>query len=741
MRWIIWLISGMLLLTAGVAQAQNAALAHNEVTQLGKGLAEFIAWSPDGTTLAVGGSLGVWLYDSLDTEPRLFETFRPVEQFSFADDGKVLAAIDSYTGPDAVDQVTTWDVATGKQLNTWQTMSKTNESEFSPDGNYVAVSSSAGLVTLWNVLTGQVQKEIIPFSERMLEQGYKLSFSADGSRLAIGTDGGDAVPDTIQVWNTNDGELIAALSSGFHTIDHLVLSPDGQLVAVKGLYNGINGLEIWDVNQPYSLPEEIDGLGDIAFTPDSSQLMYVSAARQIMLRDLLTGDEQVIGTFTIDDYVAAAQSYFLDNHTLVLRIEFGRVNDLDNLWIWNSESGLVTTRIGTYRRLFFRPNGQMFGYVGLDSGVHLWDRNTLQDSAILQGYNWSVRQVAYNADGSVVAAVVQTDDYEHDLLRLWNVESGQQVESFCLESQSYENQRFNFSPDGTALAYVDLYGIAHIWDIGTGFDRLTVNAHEGGVTAMAFTPDGKTFLTGGRDSTIRLWDTTTGSLLSSWQLNKAILKLIISPDGQTAVVQIGDPAVRDEVYGLELWDATTGQQREVLINDPMTKDLSFFFSPNSQHLFTFIPRFQTFIQVWSVEDGAQEQVIYPNYPSPAAIVYAKFDTTSELLATRDANWVLTQYDADSFAPIRTDARLGVDDFAFSPQGNFLATGADIIQIWDNDASVKNLNAVAVLQNDPEGMHYGRVTSLDFSPDGANLVFGSEDGAVRIWHIPDLTIGG
>jgi hypothetical protein len=37
---------------------------YNEVLRLGRGTANDIAWRPDGQSLVVGGSLGVWFYDN-----------------------------------------------------------------------------------------------------------------------------------------------------------------------------------------------------------------------------------------------------------------------------------------------------------------------------------------------------------------------------------------------------------------------------------------------------------------------------------------------------------------------------------------------------------------------------------------------------------------------------------------------------------------------------------------------------
>ncbi|MFM6265641.1 MAG: WD40 repeat domain-containing protein, partial [Dolichospermum sp.] len=45
-----------------------------------------------------------------------------------------------------------------------------------------------------------------------------------------------------------------------------------------------------------------------------------------------------------------------------------------------------------------------------------------------------------------------------------------------------------------------------------GQEKLTFKAHSDSVTAIAFTPDGKTVISGSRDNTIKAWDLKTGEV-------------------------------------------------------------------------------------------------------------------------------------------------------------------------------------------------------------------------------------
>src|SRR5262245_30688950 len=83
-----------------------------QLAMLGRGFITGLAWSPDGRTLAVASSVGVWLYDANtpDALPRLLEGHtNGVNSIAFSPDGTTLAV----GGGD--NTVRLWDVASGEQ--------------------------------------------------------------------------------------------------------------------------------------------------------------------------------------------------------------------------------------------------------------------------------------------------------------------------------------------------------------------------------------------------------------------------------------------------------------------------------------------------------------------------------------------------------------------------------------------------------------------------------------------------
>ena len=117
-----------------------------------------------------------------------------------------------------------------------------------------------------------------------------------------------------------------------------------------------------------------------------------------------------------------------------------------------------------------------------------------------------------------------------------------------------------FSPDGRTV--LSGGGELVLWEVATGEMLHTFEANSSIIFSVAFSPDGQTILSGGvtRDSEdenselrgeLILWDATTGEMLHTFdELDSGILDVAFSPDGQTILSGGGE---------LILWDATTGE--------------------------------------------------------------------------------------------------------------------------------------------------------------------------------------
>jgi WD40 repeat protein len=105
-----------------------------------------------------------------------------------------------------------------------------------------------------------------------------------------------------------------------------------------------------------------------------------------------------------------------------------------------------------------------------------------------------------------------------------------------------------WSPDGTRLALASYDTTVRVWDAATGTILHTLTGHTKVVYSVAWSPDGTRLASFSYDDTARVWDAATGAMLHTLT---GIKGGVWSPDGTRLVLNWDNKTVR-------IWDATTG---------------------------------------------------------------------------------------------------------------------------------------------------------------------------------------
>ena len=276
------------------------------------------------------------------------------------------------------------------------------------------------------------------------------------------------------------------------------------------------------------------------------------------------------------------------------------------------------------------------------------------------------------------------------------------------------------------------------------------SGHVDGVTAVAWSPDGRRIVTGSYDATIRVWDAVTGEELLSPEHRHWVRSVAWSPDASR--IAAGSD------YGVRVWDAVTGE--ELLSLEHGNQVESVVWSPDGSRIAAgFVG---DGVRVWDAVTGeglfslersrlVRSVVWSPDGSRIAAgsaggVRFWDAVTGEYLFSLEHSHWVRSvvwspdgsRIAAGSAGGVRVwDAVTGeglfslersrlVRSVVWSPDGSRIATGfvGDGVRVLD-----------AVTGKELLSLERGRgVESVAWSPDGKRILTKTRRNEIRIWDV-------
>lgn len=345
------------------------------------------------------------------------------------------------------------------------------------DRQFLACGIQNGTVHLFELLTGRLTATLTGHSTEILE----VRFSPDSRLLASVSIG------TVRLWDPVQAVLRSELM--VHGIHQTIFSPDSRTIAI--MMNNESPSYLWDIKRDKAceITNSEARLSEIVFSPNSSLLLAVGSESKIYIWSHEKGAwkrDHDIGSSSREVYSAA----FVPDPTCLI-LAFGSRDGLVRQWDL-SDRALLENRVET-NKMFLSPNGQILasndGYI-----FSVWDFMTgtrkvrykfdipREDAWV----DWVEFPVAFSDDNKWVATIIS----HNQGILVWSMRTGALKQTITSLLFSVRWRDLPWLPNSLMLTFSNNGLLACHWD-----------------------------------STVIMWDVTTGAELRYWEDVGDITKL------------------------------------------------------------------------------------------------------------------------------------------------------------------------------------------------------------------------
>jgi WD40 repeat protein/predicted Ser/Thr protein kinase len=276
-----------------------------------------------------------------------------------------------------------------------------------------------------------------------------------------------------------------------------------------------------------------------------------------------------------------------------------------------------------------------------------------------------------------------------------------------------------FSPNGRLLASGSSDSTINLWDVTSGRSVRQLIGHKGQVFGVAFSPNGRMLASAGGDRTVKLWDVAGGRELVTFAGHTdRVYSVAYSPDGSTLASASKDQTIK-------LWEVAGGRELRTLAGHSGSV-AAVAFSPDGQMLASGSE--DGTIRLWDVASGRELRSMLAH----SSLIHAiAFSPDGRTLASGSRDKTVGVWNVGDGRELRTlTGHTGfVEGLAFSPDGRVLATASEdtTVRLWDSWSGneLKRLRGNA-----------GWVVAVAFSRDGRLLASGGGDKTIWIWRVAD-----
>ncbi|HET8796697.1 MAG TPA: hypothetical protein VFO89_03360, partial [Thermoanaerobaculia bacterium] len=571
--------------------------------------------------------------------------------------------------------------------------------EYTPDGTLIAVGDDNGDVRLFHALTGELHRRFVGHADTV----FTIAFSSDGRTMASA-----GFDNTIRLWTVADGRCIDILLGHEGWVYSVRFSPDGRTLA-SASEDGT--CRLWDLPSGACtiVPMEEPGfVASVAFSPDGALLAA-------------GGSAGVVTLFPIADLTRPMRLF---GHTRRIRsITFSRQGDLlasggedGRVLLWRPHDGahlaILSAHTGAVMSLSFSDKGDLLASASDDQTVRLWDTGRHACVGRLHASESRVWSVACSPAGRTLVMAG-----EDSAIRVWNIDPPPRL---LMTLRGYSNKIWSlaFLPDRSRLVAGSEDSVVRVWDTDDGVLKAELRQHASRIWAVAASPDGRWIASASDDSTIRLWDVESRICRhvmrghSDW-----IRTLAFDPHAELLASGAEDGRVN-------VWATATGARLRT-IDSRLARVFAVAFCGDGTTIAA--GGSESEIRLLAADDSVERGALRGHSGWISALV----PIGPRHLASCSEDGSIRLWDLDS-GECRMTLPVGSKVWcaASGGGGSWLVSGSadGFLRRW----SIENGECVASIR-----AHQDAIWSLGIDAREETVATTGDDGAIRLWRLPDL----
>nr|MBP9853896.1 hypothetical protein [Candidatus Omnitrophota bacterium] len=419
-------------------------------------------------------------------------------------------------------------------------------------------------------------------------EGYATAITPDGKYIMTKTDDNDK---EVKVWDMKTGELKHTWKDFEHQITSIVSSSNSKYVVVAGygnipqIFDVESGLPGWSLG-----PAHTDDVNHVAISPDSRYVITVSDDQTAIIWDVEKREKKLLSGPSGHTNWVTMSVVSPDSKYVITGSQDKTAK------IWDIEKGIFRGTLNHGEKVsdvFLSPDSKYVVTVSADHMTKVWDIVSRELKLTFDSYEGFTESEVFTPDGKHMI----TYDVDKNRVEVWNIEkgavTGNQIGS---EGEVGLNVRSGILIDNTHIILTEGNNTPEIVDFETGV-TIEMKGHTAAVNEIAVTLDKKYIITASLDNTVKMWDSRTGELKWTNNVDK-VTEFVLSPKGTYVATISKDKTVN-------IWDIQSGTLKRTI---NITEDeRNVFFSVDEKQIITSDGQSRK-TRIWDLDAEAREEM-------------------------------------------------------------------------------------------------------------------------------------